>query len=158
MSPDDPRNLIFSYLNDLPRTVRPEAMLFVICYATGGQTRNPEKFEADLRDFLLGRSGIAAIRSVICATAAIDFAFVNLLPKLESADTSLRILIERDPNNLAFQQSRLSLPLRRRHWEQACADWQNLRNSKLSPQKIQDFADNQLVQQYERSTGNEKEP
>jgi hypothetical protein len=147
MSPDDPRNLIFSFLAELPQTIRAEAMLFVIWYASGNPTSDSQEFEDILRKFLLERTGIPAIRSVVCAAAAIDFSFVGFLSKLDSADNSLRILSERYPDNLAFQQSRLSLPLRKRHWEQAYADWRNLRNSKLSPQKLQDFADSQLIQQ-----------
>jgi hypothetical protein len=46
MNPDDPRSLIFSYLTELPQTIRFEAMLFVIFYATGSQARDPEKLSA----------------------------------------------------------------------------------------------------------------
>jgi hypothetical protein len=101
-------------------------------------------FSKEVESYLM-RSGISGISAVICAVAAIDLSFESLISRLDQAEAALAMLTNRDPSNLAFQQSHLSLPLRRRHWEQAWSAWTGLRTTKLSPQSILAFAGTQIT-------------
>jgi len=148
---NDPRKIIFSFLSELPQTIQTEALLFVIIYAIGVDLPNDTKeFPGVVRDYLI-RLGIPAIGAVICTAAVIDHIFEGQIPRLDSAEAALKLLTDRDPKNLAFQQSHLSLPLRRRHWEQAFEKWNALRATKLAPQNLRAFADNHLIPHVRRS-------
>ncbi len=154
MDDNDPRTAIFAFLDGLPQTIRTEALLYVTLYAMEGSiyvigSRKPKAgsdFSTEVESYLM-RSGGAGISAVICSVAAIDLLFGSLIARLNQAEAALAMLTNRDPENLGFQQSHLSLPLRRRHWEQASATWNDLRTTKLSPQSILDFAGNQQTPQ-----------
>lgn len=65
MEQNDPRKIIFSFLSELPPTIRTESFLFVIVYAIG---KNPpdeiEDFEQVVREYLM-TSGMAAVSAAI---------------------------------------------------------------------------------------------
>jgi hypothetical protein len=145
MEPSDPREVIVSFLSGLPQTIRTEALLFVIMYAI--RIKPPDKveeFERVVRDFLM-TDGIPAVGAVICAAAVIDQSFESLISNLDRAETGLKILVKRHPDSPGFQQSHLSFPMRRRHWEQALDSWKGLRATKLTPRNLRDFEDKQLI-------------
>jgi len=152
MDDDDPRAVIFSFLDGLPQTIRTEALLFVVMYAMesgiykigSSKPKDANDFSKEVEAYLM-RSGTAGISAVICAIAAIDLSFENLVSKLDQAEADLAMLTDRDPENLGFEQLRLSLPMRRRRWEQAWSTWNDLRTTKLAPQRLRGFADNQLI-------------
>ena len=140
----DPRKIVASFLSGLPHTIKPDVQLRVILYAVRvDPSDDKNEFERVIGDYLM-TEGIHAVGAVICAAAVIDHFFEGLLPKLDSSEAVFRKLLDRFGDNLAFQQAQLSLPIRRRHWERALADWQNLRAIELAPRKLQDFEDSQL--------------
>jgi hypothetical protein len=140
----DPRKVIASFLSGLPQTIKPDVLGFVILYAIGVDVFPDKKdFEAVVQNYLAA-SGIKAIRAVICSAAVIDHHLEGATSKLDVAEEATKILIGRQPGNLTLQQARLSFPLRKRHWEQALAEWKLLRATKLSPQMLRDFESIQL--------------
>jgi len=142
MEPADPRALVLSYLTGLPTTIRTEALLFVIIYAIGiALPENSGEFENVVRDYLM-RPGLRGVGAVLCTAAAIDYSFEGLVSKLGRTDRVLKIMAHKHPN--FPPESRLSLPLRGKHWEQAWASWKLLRKTQLTPQKLQDFEDSQI--------------
>jgi hypothetical protein len=101
--------------------------------ADGDSLKDASDFSKEVESYLM-RSGTAGISAVICAVAVIDHSFESLILKLDQAEASLAMLTNRDPASLGLQQAHLSLPMRRRHWEQACSTWRGLRTTKLTPQ------------------------
>ena len=133
MDDRDPRRAIFSFLDGLPQTIRTEALLFVIMYAM--ESVVPEDlgdFAREVKSYLM-RPGTPGVSAVICAVAAIDHSFEGVISKLDRDEYLLAALTNRDPTNLGFQHSLLSLPMRRQHWKQAWSMWKSLRTSTLSP-------------------------
>ena len=140
----DPRKVIASFLSGLPTTIRTEALLFVILYAVGiDPPDDKNQFEDIVLNYLM-TDGIEAIGAVICVAAVIDFSLERFVSNLDGAEAAFKKMIDQFPQNRALEQAHLSFPLRQRHWEQALADWRNLRATKLTPQKLRDFEDSQL--------------
>jgi hypothetical protein len=140
----DPRKVIASFLSGLPTTIRTEALLFVILYAVGIDPPDDKNQFEDVMLNYLSTSGIEAIGAVICAAAVIDHSLEGFVSKLDGAEAAFKKMRDQFPQNRALQQAHLSLPLRRRHWEQALAEWKLLRATKLSPQMLRDFESIQL--------------
>ena len=141
----DPRKLIASFLRDLPITIQTEMLLFVILYAVRIDPPNDKNdFENVVLNYLM-TTGIDSISAVICAVAVIHHSLEGIVLKLDGAESAFRKMRDQYPHNRALQQAQLSLPMRQRHWEQALADWRNLRVTKLTPQKLRGFEDSQLT-------------
>jgi len=148
-----------SFLRGLPLTIRTEVFLPVIMYAVRTNPRPVDTIEDfdPIVDRFLSASGSQAIAAVLCTIAVLDFSLEDQQSKLDNAETALSTLTARDPENLAFQQSHLSFPMRRKHWEQASVDWLHLRQTKLSLQTLQDFEHNQLMRPTLRSKGSDQD-
>jgi hypothetical protein len=140
---DDPRELIFSFLTELPTTIRTEIWMWVVIYAarTGDPSKSDE-FESIVRDYLMA-PGIEGVGAAICTAAVIDHAIYGMVEKFGRAEAAFKMIADRHPS-AATQKLLLGLPLRQRHLQQASATWKELRAQKLSPRKLQDFEDSQL--------------
>lgn len=146
--PDHPRELVLAYLLKLPTTIRTEMLLFVIVYAIGRPLpEQTDEFQAVVREYL-SASGMRGIGALLCATAIIDHSLGKLARDLDRAEAALQF-IEREHPDFPKEPG-ISFPLRRRHWEQARADWLKLRRTRLTAERLQDFDDSQLLPRRRR--------
>jgi hypothetical protein len=135
--PDDLQAVVIEFLVSLPTTIRTEMLFFVINYVM--DRKLPEKtdeFETLVRDYLTA-PGFRGFGALLSAIAVIDYEMGSLARKLPRAEAALKA-VEREHPNFP-KESGLSFPLRRRHWEQARADWLKLRGTRLTAERLQDF-------------------
>lgn len=140
---DDPRRVIAAFLSGLPQTIKKEVLLLIITYAIRDRKlrANPKGFEQAVLNFLTC-DGIDAIGAIICTLAVLDHSLEGFAKN--RAESALRTMADRHPDNVPLRRAHLSAPLRKRHFEQAFSDWRHLRETKLAPERLQDFERNQL--------------
>ncbi|HTQ12421.1 MAG TPA: hypothetical protein VMH86_00995 [Rhizomicrobium sp.] len=140
----DPRDMLMSFIESLPRTIRGEMLMFLQLYAGGGRVSLDDgRSPSHLREHLMA-GGTAAVGRLLAALAAIDFSLETMVARAREAEPVLRRLAEDCSGSAAFRESYLSLPLRRRHGEQALSDWRRLRETALTTSALRAFEEEQL--------------
>ena len=141
--PDDLRAVVLEYILGLPTTIRTEMLFFVIIYAMDRQLpKENDEFGTIVRDYLMA-PGMRGLGALLCAIAVIDYSLGKLARDLPRAEASLKA-VEREHPDFP-KESGLSLPLRRKHWEQARADWLKLRRTRLAAERLEDFGDSLIM-------------
>jgi len=144
--PDDLRAVVVEFLLSLPTTIRTEMLLFVTMYTMDfdlpAAPEENDKFETLVRDYLMV-PGIRGFGALLCVIAIIDYSLGALARKLPRAEADLKAVERKHPD--FPKESGLSFPLRRRHWEQARADWLKLRSTRLTAERLQDFDESLTV-------------
>ena len=138
---NDPRDVVVGFVSNLPRTIRDEMLMFLMLY--GEMPEGAVRPDVALREHLMA-GGLSAVGRTIGAMAVIDFSLDVSLARTVESEPVLKTLSEEWPDDLAFRESYLSLPLRSRHWEQARSAWRHLRATKLTPRTLRDFEETQL--------------
>jgi len=126
--------IVFDYLANLPRTVRPEIVSAVVRYAS--ETR-PQGEIADLRRLgkeLTQDPGPGLFGAMLRIVSTLDYVLARSAASIGEARPRLEDLVrEAAPDEARiFQRSLLQLPLRQRHLAQASEEWTRLRATFLS--------------------------
>ncbi|SRR6266446_7396973 len=137
---EDLPSLIFNFLASRPATIKADILLWIALYAAQAKLSakpTASELEKVAEDYLLRSDEIGRIGSVICSTAVLDYVLENYVAEenqTKSAIQSISALNEK----LALQLAARA-PLRARHFQQALAEWRDLRATVLTPQTIRDF-------------------
>jgi len=141
MTPDDPRQIIGSFLTLLPATIQREVLFQVLAFAFKINARKspPDKF-SELALNHLQRDGIEGISAVICVTAVVDHVLEGMVSNRHVGEAVANAMEAKEPENLAIKKWSASIPLSKKHLEQTVNEWRHLRATKLTPGRLQDFA------------------
>jgi len=156
-SQNDFEYLIFGFLSHLPHTIRNDILLFVVmytgCAAAAEIERDPQQDYLELmRQFLLRQnSEIDTIGAVLRTIAILDFVIPRSVEGSRKSAAIADKLAERFPEKV--EKIRLRLPLNQRHFDQALADWQDLRATSITAHTLQDFEDSRLGQDPGKPSG-----
>jgi hypothetical protein len=129
---------IYEFACNLPQTIRPDILAFVVVYATGKFNEGDDAL-LRLKSFLPPRmSGLSRFGATLCTIAAFDYVLQRAASTARQCRPMLHAIAEQIPELDAVV---LGHPLRERHFSQALDDWKKIRRDLITPQTLEDFED-----------------
>ncbi len=138
----DPPELILSFVENLPRALKPDVLLFVVLYATEVTDRpDQDTFIQILRELLTTGSPYTKFGATLRVIAALDYVLGRHGRKLDAA---LKRIQEADLDQSQLRiksQFMAGQALRQRHSNSTIKAWRNLRANALSHNSLMVFED-----------------
>ena len=129
---------IYEFACNLPQTIRPDILAFVVVYATGKFNEGGDAL-LRLKTFLSPRmSGLSRFGATLCTIAALDYVLQRAVSTARQCRPMLYALAEQIPELDAVV---LGHPLRERHFLQALDDWEKMRRDIITYHTLEDFED-----------------
>jgi hypothetical protein len=135
---DDPRRLIFHFLDGLPETIKLDVLAFVVILSTRAfpsDTSNQGMADA-VTALLFDTRDIFATGAVVCVAAALDYTLEHAVAEAPETIGFIKAAAQQIPS---LEGSVLRHPMRSRHYERALSDWRALRTTRLTAVQLRDF-------------------
>jgi hypothetical protein len=137
-----PRELILNFLAHQPDTIR-DTLYFQVGFSLHDESFSPDlDFKEIIEKFLTRHQGLRGVARAIQVIALLDYLFTRPRDRFE------RTLAAQMPPEIRASMKKviLQIPLRRKHFESAEAEWRKLRQSDLSFEALQQSEHIHLVE------------